>query len=222
MTKPADDFMETALEMPGLIAADSSQAPAVPPTTPNVIAVASESKPGRTHDPISECIIRFTDELRAGMRPNIEEYLSEVAPPWREALFAALLRAELESQSDSDEPLFIFRGQYLDRFPDRKAIVERLLSELEARISTVSHSDPVTGPTETVAAPKTSQPAISLPRVVTAAAASGTMARSGWLSFIQTSPSRSRATGTGSRSTARCSVLAAAASSPRSACCIAL
>ena len=172
MTNPADDFLETALEMPGLVEPESGQHPAAPHTSP---AVASPSKLARTHDPVGECIIRFTDELRAGLRPKIEEYLSEIAPPWRDALFAALLRAELESQSDSDEPLFIFRGQYLDRFPDRKPIVERMLSELEARITTLSHSDPVAGPIETVVAPRTSPPVFAEPVAVTAAAASGTM-----------------------------------------------
>ena len=166
MSNSADDFMETALEMPALVAPSSNEPP----------AATSQAKPVRTHDPVGECIIRFTDELRAGLRPQIEEYLSEVAPPWREVLFAALLRAELESQSDSDEPLFIFRGQYLDRFPDRKVIVERLLGELEARITTVSHSDPETGPVETVAAPPSAAPPVSLPSVATAApAVSGSM-----------------------------------------------
>lgn len=172
MPNPADDFMETALEMPGLVAPSSSERPAVPPPTPPAATAAtSQAKPARTHDPVGECIIRFTDELRSGLRPQIEDYLSEVAPPWREALFTALLRAELESQSDSDEPLFIFRGQYLDRFPDRKVIVERLLGELEARITTVSHSDPATGPVETVVAPSVSAPPVSLPSVVPTALA---------------------------------------------------
>ena len=152
MPNNADEFLDTALEMPVLLAPSTSEGPAARPKAPDATATASQAKPARTHDPVGECIIRFTDELRAGLRPSIEEYLSEIAPPWREALFTALLRAELESQSDSDEPLFIFRGQYLDRFPDRKAIVERLLSELEARISTVSHSDAATGPVETIAA----------------------------------------------------------------------
>ena len=175
MTNPADDFMETALEMPGLLVPSSSERPAAPPVPPTAAAVVSPPKPARDHDPIGECIIRFTDELRAGMRPKIEEYLDEVALPWREALFTALLRAELESQSDSDEPLFIFRGQYLDRFPDRKAIVERLLSELEARISTVSHSDPVAGPIETIAAPRTLPSVVTEPVAVTATASCGSM-----------------------------------------------
>lgn len=163
--------METALEMPGLVVPSSNEGPAAPAIPPAATAPTSQAKPARTHDPVGECIIRFTDELRAGLRPQIEEYLSEVAPPWREALFTSLLRAELESQSDSDEPLFIFRGQYLDRFPDRKVIVERLLGELEARITTVSHSDPATGPVETVVAPAVSAPPVSLPSVVPAASA---------------------------------------------------
>ena len=175
MSNPADDFMETALELPGLVAPSTSEHPAAPLKTPDATAATSQAKPARTHDPVGECIIRFTDELRAGMRPQIEEYLSEIAPPWREALFTALLRAELESQADSDEPLFIFRGQYLDRFPDRKGIVERLLSELEARISTVSHSDPTTGPIETVAAPAALASPANQPSVVTTPATSGSM-----------------------------------------------
>lgn len=157
MSNPADDFMETALEMPGLVVPSTGERPVTPPTS-STAAATSQAKPKTMHDPVGECIVRFTDELRSGLRPQIEDYLSEVAPPWRDALFTALLRAELESQADSDEPLFIFRGQYLDRFPDRKMIVERLLGELEARISTVSHSDPETGPVETVAAPVASAP----------------------------------------------------------------
>lgn len=176
MSNP-DDFMETALEMPGLLVPSSSEQPAAPQQTQAAVTASIPvTKPARIHDPVGECIIRFTDELQAGLRPSIEEYLSEVAPPWREALFTALLRAELESQSDSDEPLFIFRGQYLDRFPDRKVIVERLLGELEARITTVSHSDPATGPVETVVASANASPPVSLPPAVTAApAASGSM-----------------------------------------------
>lgn len=174
MSNPADDFMETALEMPGLVA-PSSERPAAPMKPPDATAATSQAKPARNHDPVGECIIRFTDELRSGLRPQIEDYLNEVAPPWREALFTALLRAELESQSDSDEPLFIFRGQYLDRFPDRKVIVERLLSELEARITTVSHSDPEKGPVETVAAPVASSPRVSSPAAPSAPTTSGTM-----------------------------------------------
>lgn len=168
MPKPAEDFMETALEMPSLVVPGSSERPAAPSTPPAATAATSQVKPAHTHDPVGECIIRFTDELRSGLRPQIEGYLSEVAPPWRAALFTALLRAELESQADSDEPLFIFRGQYLDRFPDRKVIVERLLGELEARITTVSHSDPATGPVETVVAPSIFAPPVSLPSVVPA------------------------------------------------------
>lgn len=145
--------MDTALEMPGLIVSSSSERAAMPSSAPIATAARSQTKPARTHDPIGEYIVRFTDELQAGLRPKIEDYLNEVAPPWREALFASLLRAELETQSDNDEPLFIFRGQYLDRFPDRKVIVERLIGELEARITTVSHSDPATGPVETVGVP---------------------------------------------------------------------
>lgn len=167
MSNPADDFMETALEMPALFAPGSSERPAAPSIPPGATALASQAKPKTIHDPVGDCIVRFTDELRSGLRPKIEDYLSEIAPPWREALFTALLRAELESQADSDEPLFIFRGQYLDRFPDRKGIVERLLGELEARISTVSHSDPATGPVETVAATVSSalpiKPALAAP-----------------------------------------------------------
>ena len=179
MNDPDDDYMETALEMPGLLVPSSSERSAAPVPFTAATGVTSQAKPAGAHDPVGECIIRFTDELRSGLRPQIEEYLDEIAPPWREALFTALLRAELESQSDSDEPLFIFRGQYLDRFPDRKAIVERLLSELEARITTVSHSDPSTGPTETVAAPVASAAPVSRPRVAAApapvAATSGSM-----------------------------------------------
>lgn len=159
MTNPADDFMETALEMPGLFGPASSEPPAAQTVSASAalapqrsVGAAVESKPQKTHDPVGDCIVRFTDELRSGLRPKIEDYLSEVSLPWRDALFTALLRVELESQSDSDEPLFIFRGQYLDRFPERKVIVERLLAELEARITTVSHSDLSARPVETVAA----------------------------------------------------------------------
>lgn len=175
MSNPDDDFMETALEMPGLLVPSSSEQPAAPQQSQAAVTASIPlTKPARTHDPVGECIIRFTDELQSGLRPSIEEYLSEVAPPWREALFTALLRAELESQSDSDEPLFIFRGQYLDRFPDHKKIVERLLAELEARITTVSHSDPATGPVETVAAqPLVARPSFSPPPA--APATPGTM-----------------------------------------------
>lgn len=179
MSNPADNFMETALEMPGLVVPSTGECSAAPQKIPDTPATTSQSKPTHAHDPVGECIIRFTDELRSGLRPQIEDYLSEVAPPWREALFTALLRAELESQADSDEPLFIFRGQYLDRFPERKMIVERLLGELEARITTVSHSDPATGPVETVAAPVASaspiRPALAVPTSAPTPETSGTI-----------------------------------------------
>ena len=153
MTNPADDFMETALEMPGLVVPSLAVPVSAPPKPPTPAVAATASRPEKTHDPVGEVIIRFTDELRSGMRPQIEDYLDEIAPPWRDALFAALLRSELEAQSDGDEPLFIFRQQYLERFPDRKKITERLFSDMAARATTVSHTDASTRPVETIAAP---------------------------------------------------------------------
>lgn len=146
MMKPANDFMDTELEMPGQNAprgGQSSSAAAGP---------ESRSKSSRSHDPVSESLARFADELRSGLRPRIENYLADVAPSVRETLFLALLRAELETQVDGDEPLFIFRGQYLDRFPDRKAAVARVFAELEASKATISHVDSSPAPSETIAA----------------------------------------------------------------------
>ena len=153
MTNPADDFMETALEMPGMIVPSSAAGSAPPPRAASRTAAPTSPKAERTHDQVGETIVRFTDELRSGTRPQIEDYLAEIASPWRDALFSALLRAELEVQSDGDEPLFIFRQQYLERFPDRKKVIERLFSDMEARATTVSHTDPATQPVETIAAP---------------------------------------------------------------------
>lgn len=153
MTNPPDDFMETALELPAMFA-PSEAIPAVPPTQPAPGSAGSAaSKNESDHDPVGEAILRFVEELHAGSRPQIEDYLEEIAPPWRDALFTALLRAELEAQSDGDEPLFIFRQQYLERFPSRKRIIERLFSEMEARATTVSHTELTTRPVETIAAP---------------------------------------------------------------------
>jgi serine/threonine-protein kinase len=100
------------------------------------------------NDPIGECLMRFSDELRAGLRPKIEDYLNEVTPQFREPLFAALLRVELTAQLDDGEPLFIFRRQFLERFPDRKPIVERLFAEFEASETTDVRSESTSDPGE--------------------------------------------------------------------------
>lgn len=152
MTNPLDEFMETALEMP-VVPGNT-----VAPIAPRPVRTVAESLPqtSAAHDSIAETIQRFVDDLRSGLRPQIETFLQEIAPPGRETLFAALLRAELEAQSDGDEPLFIFRQQYLERFPDRKRVIERLFSDMEARATTVSHLDPTTRPVETITSPSMS------------------------------------------------------------------
>jgi tRNA A-37 threonylcarbamoyl transferase component Bud32 len=153
MTTPRDDNLETVDESgvapdPGGSTLPESDEAA------RVSAHLSDGTAGQTlaHDPIGEVIQQFHESLRAGLRPHLEEHLEMLAPPFRDSAFPALLRLELESQADGDEPLFIFRQQYLERFPERRKVIERLFAELESRASTVSHTDDATGPIETIAA----------------------------------------------------------------------
>lgn len=153
MANSPDNIEETEYEMPVLFvppansrpqAAPSPVAPpaAIPASRPFVAAVPID-------DPIGECLMRFTDELRSGVRPQIEDYLNEVKESFREPLFVALLRAELTAQLDEGEPLFIFRNQFLERFPAQKQTVERLFSEFEAAETTDVRNEHTAEPFET-------------------------------------------------------------------------
>ena len=154
MANSPDNVEETEYEMPALFvppAAPRPQtipkpvapAPVVPPPSQRAVAVVP------INDPIGECLMRFSDELRAGVRPQIEDYLNEVTPAVREPLFAALLRVELTAQLDEGEPLFIFRRQFLERFPTQKQIVERLFNEFEASETTDVRNEHTAEPFET-------------------------------------------------------------------------
>ena len=154
MANSPDNVEETEYEMPVLFVPPASSRPqavpilaAPPPVAPPrsrpVVAVVP------VNDPIGECLMRFSDELRAGVRPNIEDYLNEVTPLVREPLFAALLRAELTAQLDEGEPLFIFRRQFLERFPAQKQIVERLFTEFQASETTDVRNEHTAEPFET-------------------------------------------------------------------------
>ena len=135
MANSPDNVQETEYEMPALFVPPASSRPqavpilaAPPPVAPPrsrpVVAVVP------VNDPIGECLMRFSDELRAGVRPNIEDYLNEVTPPVREPLFAALLRAELTAQLDEGEPLFIFSAAIFGTVPrsktDRRTTLHRV------------------------------------------------------------------------------------------------
>ncbi|MBC7819928.1 MAG: serine/threonine protein kinase [Planctomycetaceae bacterium] len=154
MANSPDNVEETEYEMPALFVPPANSrpqqapipvapAPAAPPASRRVVAAVP------IDDPIGECLMRFSDELRAGVRPQIEDYLNEVTPPVREPLFVALLRAELTAQLDEGEPLFIFRRQFLERFPKQKQIVERLFAEFEASETTDVRNEHTAEPFET-------------------------------------------------------------------------
>ena len=149
MANSPDNVEETEYEMPALFVPPAGSrpqpvpVPVAPPLSRPVVAVVP------VNDPIGECLMRFSDELRAGVRPNIEDYLNEVTPPVREPLLAALLRAELTAQLDEGEPLFIFRRQFLERFPAQKQIVERLFAEFEASETTDVRNEHTAEPFET-------------------------------------------------------------------------
>jgi len=152
MANSSDNVEETEFEMPALFVPPAGGRPqsvptpiapvAVPPPNQRAVAVVP------IDDSIGECLMRFSDELRAGVRPQIEDYLNEVLPAVREPLFVALLRAELTAQLDEGEPLFIFRRQFLERFPAQKKIVERLFSEFEASETTDVRNEHTAEPLE--------------------------------------------------------------------------
>jgi serine/threonine-protein kinase len=94
MANPPDNIEQTEFEMPALFVPPTDtrpQAASVP------VAPAPPSRPVPAvvpvDDPIGECLMRFGDELRAGMRPKIEEYLNEVTLPIRQAALIARLIA---------------------------------------------------------------------------------------------------------------------------------
>ncbi len=149
MANSPDNIEETEYEMPALFVPpaasrpQAAQIPVAPPPSRPVPAVVP------IDDPIGECLMRFGDELRAGVRPKIEDYLNEVTPPIRESLLVALLRVELTAQLDDGEPLFIFKPQFLERFPQQKALVLQLFKEFEAAETTDVRSEHTAEPFET-------------------------------------------------------------------------
>lgn len=154
MANAPDKNSETEYEMPALFVPPAASRPQTPPTpvAPPPIAPPSSRQfvaAVPINDPIGECLMRFSDELRAGVRPQIEDYLNEVTLAAREPLFAALLRVELTAQLDEGEPLFIFRRQFLERFPAQKQIVERLFAEFEATETTDARNEHTAEPCET-------------------------------------------------------------------------
>ncbi len=154
MANSPDNIEETEYEMPALFVPPAGSRPhPVPAPVANPPAAVPSSRPFVAavpiDDPIGECLMRFNDELRAGVRPQIEDYLNEVTPQVRDPLFVALLRAELTAQLDEGEPLFIFRRQFLERFPAQKQIVERLFSEFEAAETTDVRNEHTAEPFET-------------------------------------------------------------------------
>lgn len=150
MTIPADENLRTVAESGRACDPGDSTLPEADDADPCKDRDSGTlTQPSVPHDAVSEMIRLFEESLRAGLRPHIEEHLAMLAPPFRDRAFPALLRLELESQADGDEPLFIFRQQYFERFPDRKTIIEQLISEMEARGTTVSLTDDATRPVET-------------------------------------------------------------------------
>ena len=112
------------------------------------------------HDPLVECTARFTDSLHAGLRPSLENYLAEAALPYRDRLLELLLRAELTALSQSDDPLFLFRQQYHERFPGQRPLVNRIFGELESQQADRSKSLRTETAGETLG-----QPAVAVPQV---------------------------------------------------------
>lgn len=134
MPEPFNE-METQLESLAFPPAEEVVEPKKPATlAASVLTESGARKRVTDHDPLLDCVTRFTESLRAGMRPSVEDFLSEVALPYRDRLLELLLRAELTALSESDdEPLFLYRQQYNERFPTQRLVVEKIFQELESR-----------------------------------------------------------------------------------------
>lgn len=104
---------------------------------------------------IDDACDRFESAYRAGGKPKIEDFLAETTAALRPALFAELLRLEIEFQmkvhpAETPAP----RG-YFDRFPDYREEIEAVF-QLPIRLSATGKQD-----SRTVAHPQTKAVAVS-------------------------------------------------------------
>jgi eukaryotic-like serine/threonine-protein kinase len=80
---------------------------------------------------LADAIDKICDEFercwRAGQRPCLEDYLARAEEPLRSRLWAELLLAELECRRRRDEDPTL--REYLERFVDRREVVERLFRD---------------------------------------------------------------------------------------------
>jgi serine/threonine protein kinase len=72
---------------------------------------------------------RFEASWRAGERPRVADYLASSDPAEHDALFVELMALEVELRREGGETPGI--DEYVAEFPDRKAVVEKIFSELE-------------------------------------------------------------------------------------------
>ncbi len=155
---PYEDIPETEAEM---IAVDGAERPfpagilAAAVRVPKPLATLMNAPEVNRPEPklpaeIVEIVTNFHDDWDAGLHPRIEDFLEDAPSELREQLLPALLRTELIFQADSGEPLFLFRKQYLERFPKHKPVVDRLIAEVdgqevarEVNVATVSLTETV-------------------------------------------------------------------------------
>ena len=76
---------------------------------------------------------RFEDAWRDGPRPRIEDYLSGLAEDEQIVLFRDLLRREFALRRHAGEDVHV--QDYLDRFPDRAALIPSFFSQEETDLS---------------------------------------------------------------------------------------
>ena len=143
MNSPLDDISETEAEIPVVGADERSFTPVrptfarVPQPLATVMSLPEVARLEQAVLPseIAELAVAFKEEWEAGLHPRIEDHLEEAAPELHDKLLSALLRIELTFQADSDEPLFLFRKQYFERFPKHKMLVDRLIAEVDGQDS---------------------------------------------------------------------------------------
>jgi hypothetical protein len=114
------------------------------------------STPGGTRpEPLSFEVLEQMDAIctdfeslwRAGQPARVEDFLARGRPELRAALLEELLHLELDYRRKRGEELE--PGEYHSRFPDERAVVDRVWGEFSAKRATVPPGPPATaGPAQ--------------------------------------------------------------------------
>jgi hypothetical protein len=108
---------------------------------------------------IDEICTRFEAAWDSGQPPRIEDYLDQVEPADRPALFQELLRSELASRAQMGESPS--QDEYQARFPEKTALIETVFSEWPSMSTSQA---PASGGAEVAPAEAHTQDAPAAPR----------------------------------------------------------